>query len=191
VAIVVKPRLMPRLIVYSRHVFDRYVLRKESWGTAFGATASVRILEPWKLARATLRGAVRYDRGNLLNITAGAEVNDSKVWEELMWVEWTNGYEYPEAGFEKDVSGLLVHGYNEFKITVRGAMGGWAVTVWDVWLDLEYVEEPEAPPEVTPPPPQVPWWEGVVEILRWVTIAAVAIGGVYVAAQLIRPKGRV
>jgi len=147
-AIVVRPEL----VVYSRHLFDHFVIRKTPWGTTFGETASARILEPLKLERAVVRGVVKYVEGNLLRLVARIVVNDSTAWEEILFVRMIDTT-YPEASFEVDVSGLLVHGHNEFKIVVEGTYGGWAKTVWDVWLDLVYAEEPEEPPEVTPPPP--------------------------------------
>ena len=162
----------PELVVYSRHLFDRYMLRKTPWGTTFGAKASARILEPLDLERAVIRGVVRYIEGNLLRLVARIAVNDSTVWEETMYVRRVDTT-YPEAYFEVDVSGLIVHGFNEFKIMVIGTYGGWANTIWDVWLDLVYTEEPEEPPEITPPPE--PWWEGVIDIIKWGTVSIVAI----------------
>jgi len=176
----------PLIRTWSRKIFDGYVLRKQSWGSAFGATVYVDVYEPWKLESAKLRISVRYDRGNLLNIRVGCDVNDNKVWEELLYVEWRDGYEYPSAGVEKEVSGILKHGSNSFKIWVRGSYGGWAVTVWDVWLDLVYREEPEKPPEEHPPEKPPTWGEQIAEVLKWVTIAGLAIGGVYVLGQVVR-----
>ena len=148
------------------HVMDRVTLKAESWEIVKSKTRPIISIDTKVLVGGKLDYTISYTRGNEPITTARL------FWNDINYVDVNLTIGQNNTG-SIDITGSI-NTANDLMIQIESAPLFWAELSFDVWLTLEFSEDPEVDPDLP-----FNWEEFIAKYGKWIALGTLGVVVLY------------